>query len=217
MNTGEPDCNGKFKYLSVTGKKLHELEYQDGRLKSFGNFKDSSINKGTARTNFCIDWYWVSTWYDEYGNQVAQNWEYYGSTCQGEDCEDPYNAMLCPMEYPGSGAGTPEGYEYTVTRPVTWEIAISSSNIWRAMSTEQVSGTKVANEPQGGHFTSITHQTSFLQYGDNFVWQELSNTATLDDSRTARSYTQGKATYSPTGWYVTVNNSLLASFQTLFP
>jgi hypothetical protein len=72
LNTGKPDCNGKFRYLSVTGKRLHELEYQNGHLKSFGNFKDSSINNGTGRTNSCIDWYWVYTWYDEWGNQISQ-------------------------------------------------------------------------------------------------------------------------------------------------
>jgi len=104
LNTSHPEAIGKFKYLSVTGKRLHELQYQDGRLKGFGNFKDSTANQN-GRINFCIDWYWVYTWYDENGTIWYQTQEYVGSTCEGENCEDPYNAMLCPMDG-SSGGGT---------------------------------------------------------------------------------------------------------------
>src|SRR6185503_21181059 len=112
LNTATPKTNGKFKYLSVTGKRMHELEYEKGHLKSFGRFKDSSQNNSGIRTKSCVHWYWVTTVYDKWGNIWYQSSEYYGTTCQGEDCQDPYNAMLCPMDYGGEGG--PGDFE-------TWE------------------------------------------------------------------------------------------------
>src|SRR6185503_5223039 len=104
LNTSHPKASGKFKYLSVTGKRLHELQYENGRLKSFGKLKDSTTSN-TSRTTFCIDWYWHYKYYDEWGNIWYQYDEYIGSTCSGEDCQDPYNAMLCPLDA-SSGGGT---------------------------------------------------------------------------------------------------------------
>ena len=116
LNTAKPECNGKFRYLSVTGKKLHELEYENGHLKSFGFLKDSTKNNTTRANDFCVDWSWHYTVYDEWGFVVYQWDEYIGTTCQGEDCFDPYNAMLCPMDASsGGGTGDDQAYEYAVS------------------------------------------------------------------------------------------------------
>jgi hypothetical protein len=138
----------------VTGKRLHELEYEDGYLKSFANFKDSSVNNRNGNTSSCVDWYWVTTYYDESGMQINQTWDYVGTTCQGEDCQDPYVAMLCPMGNEGGG-GASEGYEFEAHRQKSWEVYASSVFMpsWSINALIKLKGRRDSNEPQGGYFT----------------------------------------------------------------
>jgi hypothetical protein len=65
LNTAKPNANGIFRYLTVTGRTLHELKYEDGRLKSFRKIDNfSSASTSASATNMCVDWYWVYTEYD---------------------------------------------------------------------------------------------------------------------------------------------------------
>ncbi len=216
LNTGDPDCNGKFRYLSVTGKRLHELEYQNGKLKSFSNVKDSSLNLNniTARTNSCVDWYWVTTVYDQWGNIISQSWEYYTTTCQGEDCEDPYNAMLCPSDNSsGGGTGDAQGYEYAVSRPWKWDVAFSPN--WVVESYESVTGVRVYGEYQGGHFTNISHSSSYFSVAlPGYTWQELGNTPSIDNPQKVKSFTTGKVIHQ--GLETTYSSNSFKYFNELF-
>ena len=216
LNTSKPECNGKFKYLSVTGKRLHELEYENGHLKYFGYATDSSMNQRNGRINtFCVDWYWVYTWYDEWGNIWSQSQEYYTTTCQGEDCEDPYNAMLCPMDNSsGGGTGVSGDWEFAVSRPWKWDVGSTSNYL--AVSYENVDGVKIANEPQGGHFTGKAHVGSYFTVAiPGYTWQEVGNTLSIDNPQRVYSSTTGKA-FAPNGTFTTHSGWMFASFNQFF-
>lgn len=199
LNTARPECNGKFKYLSVVGKRLHELEYENGHLKYFGYASDSTMNQSNGRLNTCVDWYWVYTWYDELGNILSQYREYYTTTCQGEDCQDPYNAMLCPMDNSsGGGTGSPSDWEFAAERPMQWVVHEPSNLWWYVMSYETLSGVKVQGEPDGGHFTGNVHNTSSVfnnQQAGFATWQELQNAPSYT-ALFATTYISGKVTFT---------------------
>jgi len=214
LNTAKPDCNGKIRYLSITGKRLHELEYENGHLKSFAHAKDSGST--SARVNNCVDWYWVTTYYNSDGEVINETWDYIATTCQGEDCEDPYNAMLCPMDASsGGGTGDDQAYEYAVSRPWKWGITYTSN--WNAESYETVTGIKNSNEPQGGHFTGIGHVSSYFTVSNpGYTWQELGNTVSVDNPQKVYSSTTGKA-IAPNNTYNIYSRSTDNRFDLLFP
>ena len=190
VNTGTSNTKGKFKYLSVTGKKIYEFEYDDAGLKSFGHFKDSSHNNHGMRTSGCTNWYWVYTLRDEFGN-VWYTWEeYYGTTCDTEDCEDPYNAMLCPEDNGGGGGGVGDEYDveaesvlmsqvFSVTTqpafstvsfssqapdiqdvPFSWVVVKNVFNLWQVISSDIARGYTGATS--GSVIYDIQHQGSAL-------------------------------------------------------
>lgn len=125
------DCNGRFLFLSVTGKWVNQSEYKKGRLYSFGSIQPKSIatvsNNGAARINTCIDWYIVTTYYVN-GIQVWQTSEYIGTTCYG--CDDPNLLSLCPDN--GSDGGSDNStYDCCISDP---NIQLSSSSISETIS-----------------------------------------------------------------------------------
>jgi hypothetical protein len=98
FNTGTPSCDGQFRFLSVLGRWLSQVEYENEKLYSFGRIQSDSnanaLHNGTERANvLCIDWYLVTTYYEN-GIQVYQTREYVGTTCYG--CDDPTIMSLCP-------------------------------------------------------------------------------------------------------------------------
>jgi len=80
------------------------------------------------RTNSCIHWYWHYTLHDEFGNVWVEWDEYIGTTCEGEDCEDPYNSMLCPESGGGGGGGGDEDlYDIAAENAIISEVYSASS------------------------------------------------------------------------------------------
>ncbi|HEV8284288.1 MAG TPA: hypothetical protein VGQ09_08255 [Chitinophagaceae bacterium] len=113
FNTSTPECNGTFKFLSVTGWLQYELTYKNNHLYSAGivKAKENSPNSGqAARTETeCIDWYLVTTYYYSDGT-TDQIEEYIGRTCTG--CDDPYIQGHCPDDPNVASSGI--DYEYAV-------------------------------------------------------------------------------------------------------
>jgi hypothetical protein len=216
LNTAKPECNGIFRYLNVTGKRLHELKYENGHLKSFAHAKDSGST--SARANNCVDWYWVTTYYNSDGEVINETWDYIGTTCQGEDCEDPYNAMLCPMDNSsGGGTGDAEGWEYAVAKPFKWMVAIDTNAPWQADSYENVLGIKKAGESCGGHFTSITHESSYLVVGQGYSWTQYGNTVSINTPCEVQSWTNGKVTKNSSGQWTYHEHTVPTYFSVEFP
>ena len=63
------DCNGLFNFLSVTGRRMYQREYKDGKLRSFGYVKasnkpDEASNQAAARTEAdCTYYFYILTWW----------------------------------------------------------------------------------------------------------------------------------------------------------
>lgn len=200
LNTGKPECDAGFTYLDVTGRKMHELEYENEKLKAFRNFREDTSTTVAGRATNCVDWYWVTTYYDSDGLVIGQDWEYVGTTCQGEDCEDPYLAMVCPMDASsGGGSGSPAGYEYAVTKSVNWVVEEAQNQSWYVKSYETLTGLKVQGEPGGGHFTENVHNSSsiFNTGGQNIAsWQQLQVVPTLvGEGAMTRTFISGRITF----------------------
>ena len=111
------DCNGLFNFLSVTGRRMYQREYKDGKLRSFGYVKasnkpDEASNQAAARTEAdCTYYFYILTWWID-GIPVYQEAIYLGSICAGA-CDDPLNQTLCPDDGGGGGGGGGgDGVEY---------------------------------------------------------------------------------------------------------
>ena len=115
-NNKNLDCNGLFNFLSVTGRRMYQREYKDGKLRSFGYVKssnkpDEASNQAVARTETdCTHYYYILTWWID-GVPVYQEAIYLGSICAG-GCDDPMNQTLCPDDGGGGGGGSGDGVEY---------------------------------------------------------------------------------------------------------
>lgn len=177
LNTAKPNANGVFRYLSVTGRTLHELEYREGRLKSFRKIENLSIgnsappNTITTNMQICVDWYWVYTEYDASGNIVGQWREYIGTTCQSESCSDPYNQSLCPPDSSsGGGQGDYEEYEVEAVKVAIYE--------WTVQGIPETSGGGILRETSrlvGKFFKRNTQNNRFLGLQGSSIMLVLSN------------------------------------------
>jgi hypothetical protein len=182
-NTAEPSANGEFRFLSVTGRSLYRLNYENERLRSAGHIQSKSII--SARSNdisivTCTDWYLVTTYYDADGNIVDQTSEFLHRTCSG--CDDGMNEGHC-QDDPGSGGGTTDvgtDYEYEVARSMSWKVfefpdnPASTKGIW---SVERIRGRRVSSEPQGGHFTTLSNWSNYCDFcGFNDTWERGNHT-----------------------------------------
>ncbi len=218
LNTGNLQCDGKFKYLSVSGHSLYELEYNNGKLKSYGKFGPYNSDQNSSnRIASCIDWYLVTTYYDVNGVEIYQTEQYIGTSCTGQEC-DPF----LPCGGGGGGAtGDPEtSEEFAVAKTVNWEVAANpvypSGHI---VSLERIKGKRVASEPQGGHFKSMFHYESVCNFCNVYenpynVWSESSCSVSAS-GQTASSTISGNLTYNGVGYLM--SNSKTWSFQQLFP
>ncbi|HET9744557.1 MAG TPA: hypothetical protein VFP97_02525, partial [Chitinophagaceae bacterium] len=112
-NNKELDCDGSFRFLSVTGRRLYQYDYESGKLKSMGIVKPktNSADNAAGRINTCWEWYYVTTYFNSDGEIIDETWQYLGTTCDGDDCQDQNNAMLCPDSETGSGGGTGDSGE----------------------------------------------------------------------------------------------------------
>jgi hypothetical protein len=120
-NNKSLDCSGLFKFLSVTGRRMYQREYRDGKLRSFGYVKSSNqaegiSNQAEGRTETeCTYFYYILTWWID-GIPVAQEAIYLGRICESA-CDDPNNQTLCPDSGGGGGGGGGLGTEETCCIP----------------------------------------------------------------------------------------------------
>lgn len=103
FNNKPVNDNGMFKFLSISGTWIYQLEYKNGKLYSNGIIKTNEVN-GTQKTNStCIDWYLVTTYHYSDGSSY-QTSEYVGTTCDG--CDNLNYESLCPGGDGGGGSGS---------------------------------------------------------------------------------------------------------------
>lgn len=100
LNNEKLPSDGAYKFFNVLGRLLYEMTYAEGNLHSFSNaIKASDLsgkNKGINQSKksvvpsgdpICIDWYWMTTVYDNAGNVI----EYY-ETFLYTTCSDTYDS-----------------------------------------------------------------------------------------------------------------------------
>jgi hypothetical protein len=203
LNTAKPNANGIFRYLSVTGRTLHELEYKDGRLRSFRKIDNLSIGSPFhSTTNMCVDWYWVYTEYDVWGNIVDQWEQYTGTTCQSESCSDPYAAMVCPMDG-GGGGGDSEEYEVETIRTGTLQWTLTELNAQvgsgTLRETSRVRGKFYLRNPQNDCLDHYYGGDVFLEnnsFGmENVSFSNQARTGTILSCDAVRLSSSGRATF----------------------
>jgi len=182
-NTAEPAASGEFKFLGVDGRWLYQLNYDNKTLKSIGLIQAKSQvggRLGDVSVAACIDWYLITTFYDENGNVIYTTSDYVGRTCSG--CDDGMNEGFCPNNE--GGGSTETDYEYAKAVSKTWKVAddpdnpTSNRKIW---STDRIRYKLVATEPEGGHFTTPenwSHPCDFCGYTDSWDPQYMFSQAT---------------------------------------
>ena len=180
FNTAQPDCNGKFQFLTVAGTPQYQLEYKDKHLISSGLYQSMANSSGTSRmVPVCYDVYLVTTFYDQDGTIISQTSQFLYTTC-GDDSggaggggetvncciSDPTaqltsrsvsqtNSDKCGLETTDKLTGLPmktcTHSWYFTTNSIMWYT-------WKYGSVEQAIETK-----QGGvwKFKSVNHQGMF--------------------------------------------------------
>jgi len=85
FNTAQPDCNGKFQFLTVTGAPQYQLEYKDKHLISSGLYQSKENSaKSSIMAPVCYDVYLVTTYYGQDGTVVAQTSQFLFTTCSDD-------------------------------------------------------------------------------------------------------------------------------------
>lgn len=192
--------NGMFRFLSVTGRWLYQLSYENGKLYSSASVQENNnanLHKVSARMNeTCIDWYLVTTFYWADGS-ITQTSEYVGTTCDG--CDDPNEMSLCPDGIGGGGNGeTTSEYTYVEYKQVHWDYdntTLNDGSDWTVTSIENIGVIKLSNPPGGGYFIGISHLAEMVgQYPMNFFsWVKTSSSTSYTNS-TASVTIAGKIT-----------------------
>ena len=214
INTGDPACEGEFKFLSVTGRRLYTLTYRNGSLAKEVRFiQKNNINSRTDA--ICIDWYLVTTIYYTDGTKEETE-EYIGTTCRGCDCGD----IQCDCPDDGSGGGgTAVEYEYEVARSMKWKVASppndpsNSKGIW---SVERIRGKRVSSEPQGGHFTSLSNFANYCDFCAYLVdeWNRGNHTYSIPSPQSISCTVWGYLLYA--GHSYKIDNTNWWSFADVF-
>ncbi len=160
----------------------------------------------------------ITTYYDEYGQIIGRTEEYIGSTCVGGNgCDDPYNEMVCPDN--GNAGTVNTDYEYAESKQSNWVVAPApDGGSGSILSLDRMTGKRVASEPQGGHFTEISHYWSTCTFcqsvNPNDVWVENTGRVAIISPQQAKSHVTGHLQYQGRGY--DYDNSKTWSFQEVF-
>ncbi|MFT3823348.1 MAG: hypothetical protein QM731_05485 [Chitinophagaceae bacterium] len=111
--------NGTVSILSLTNKFIEERAYKEGKLATIKHLKMKSPsgeerNSGSLKTNECIEWYLVTTYYWSDGS-YTQTWTYLFTSC--EDCalaRTMDSADSFKLNCSGGGGGGAGSYEEVV-------------------------------------------------------------------------------------------------------
>ncbi len=96
--------NGIYKLLSITGRWISQIQIKDGKQYSLGFIRPNGTTGRSQiqRTNGCIDWYLVTTYYYTDGTSETTR-DYVGTTCEG--CDNGELVSLCRNPDSDGGGG----------------------------------------------------------------------------------------------------------------
>lgn len=220
LNEGTNVVSGQFRFLSVAGRWLYQLDYNEkGNLSAFGLVQQKSkpvqnvanANDVTTFARTCTDWYLITTNYYSDGSTTTTE-EYIGRTCEGSNDDIAYQS-LNPDDWGGSAT---IDYVFAHVVPKEWQVNVYLP-YWNVHSIEDHTGKKVSSEPQGGHFTDIKHKTSFLYSGTSLsIWTETTSTASLDNNRTSHIYIWGRIKVPSVSYDEPIYNDKTWNFNQVF-
>lgn len=203
FNHQSPDYNGKFSFINIRDRVVFEVTYENKRPVSYGNVeaRESATSAPTGRSNRCIDWYLITTYYYEDGTYYTTE-QYLFTTC--DECQTYRTANGRSYRTNcGGGSGGNGETPIPVTKAVNWIVGAAADGAWNVKSYETLSGEKVVNNPSAGYFTGIVHNNSAIfnsvpnepghPYG---TWQELQANVWLQTNVLARCTISGKVTYA---------------------
>ncbi|MBX9783393.1 MAG: hypothetical protein K2X48_08885 [Chitinophagaceae bacterium] len=190
-NKQSPGYDGKYSFLSLTGRYLYDFTFEEGNRTQSGLVKGELPNNNGLRveTQTCTFWYLEITYFYSDGTRTTTR-QYLGSYCY-DDCI-PESA--CPKVLDGGGGGgTNTGTSFTV--PKQYTIVSGINNSWFVVSYEKIEGVRDPSKPFGGYLTTITHQTSNYYGVATYTWREVTNTTSITNGGLiANSETNGELT-----------------------
>jgi hypothetical protein len=207
LNNMNPKFQGLLTIDDWNENRIKTYLYKDGKLYSVEEphfYSDNQRNQAVGRTNeicMTVYWYWCEGW-----ETNLSQCSYIGYTTY-ENCAD-YQSL----EPPGEGGDYVN--EIVLSRP--WKWGITYTGDWYAESYETVTGVKNTNESQGGHFTGISHVSSYFTVTAGYTWEELGNTVSIDNPQKVYSSTTGKAIAS-NGGFTVYSRPTDNRFDILFP
>jgi hypothetical protein len=191
------DCSGRFTILNITDNFQYELKFNQGKLESVAErSKKNNERNDSGRMNTCIDWYLVTTYYYTDGSSSTTE-EYLFTQCD-DPCEETrsFNGRSYRTNCGGGGGNNIE-YQYALSRPWKWDVATTAN--WWAESYETVSAVRNINEPQGGHFTAISHNSSYFATNlPGYTWQEVGYVVSIDNPQRVYATATGRVSQGVT-------------------
>jgi hypothetical protein len=149
--------NGMFRYMSITGRWLYQIEYKDGKEYSFGIIRPKADTAKQKRLALCIDWSIVTTYHFANGSSYTTT-EYVGTTC---DCGDGSYMSLCPG---GQGGGGEDVHvSGVIEEDDNEEVSVSDSGAIE----EDGNG-----EPDGSNSLGLSWPDIIFQYNSNIFLDE---------------------------------------------
>ncbi|MDP4263334.1 MAG: hypothetical protein Q8941_12480, partial [Bacteroidota bacterium] len=208
INGLSPGCSGLFKFLSVTGRSIYQLEYSNKKLSSIGIVKHkpksgATVN-GTSVVNSiqCYDYYLTLTfWLDDV--PVDQVTTYLGTSCEGTGgCDESIYESFCPDS--GGGGGEP-GVDCEIPDMVSGVESVSETVNTHV---SDINGVTRHKDPEWKILKGLTwalysHETGTIQHVtspvDRWEWRTLTHGSITFNGQTIGgdiTYTQGAGTPS---------------------
>jgi hypothetical protein len=144
------ECNGKFRFMSVSGSLLYELVYKNGVFYSYAkpevrNNDGQAVEPTAQATLLCLDWYLITRVYVN-GLLISETSQYLGTTCS--ECDSPINeGHQCPDADGGGGGGGENGPECCLPQDqMVWTSNNSSyAGPWQCDPPTIVNGIQIKN------------------------------------------------------------------------
>ncbi|MEJ7823769.1 MAG: hypothetical protein WKF85_15720 [Chitinophagaceae bacterium] len=210
-NNKSNELNGTFSILTITNKFIYELGYNKNKL-TYTKYLSKKPGKSGGRRNdnagrtnqMCIDWYWVTTYYNADGS-TTENWQYLYRTCNENDCYvEPAGRNIdkdkisYKVNCGGDDPGNPTTELLTLVSVDTLKINLYDTCLIKLV--ENITDIKLKNE------ISKLYQQTFIGYGDrvNLTVTEIN---TLFDENGSPKFSESLVIPSKYEWVVNINKS----------
>ncbi len=198
--------NGTFGLISFNDLKEYEMDFDKGIKTQFRLWQGRALNIPIEE---CLDYFLVTTWYNNDGSIYNVTWEYLWTSCEST----------------GGGGGGAGNVITTETKGVTLSIdgRHNYNEGWDMAVLYTLIGARNHDHPDQNYFTtietpsgqddnSIIHWTNQLQtypaYPYYAIFHTVTNQTHLEGCNTSSNYTIAKANYLGSLTYPRLNNNI---------